>query len=171
MSSVRQDNPDQQKPCVVIAVTPFTPQWMIKPILWGLEEEGIPSRVSQSEPGEAHELAKKAADSSPLNVGIAVHGDRQTVCLHHRELNARRPLWTLSGSQLQAPTLRLVGMNAARLVKGIPLLFDANQALLDSGDPEGQSQERPWQPPSWNERDEEVIRLIAETIHQLLQDQ
>ena len=58
----------------------------IQPILWGLEEEGIPAEVEKAASGEAVVLAKQAAHMSALNVGIAVDGVQGEIVLHHRDL-------------------------------------------------------------------------------------
>lgn len=109
-----------EKPAVLIYWTPPKPEAMIDAILWGLEEEGIPARLHQKQNGPATALAKDAANSSMLNVGIGMNGTE--VVLHHRDLPLEEPLFTLGAEQLFPPKLRLLGANAARLVKVNPLI-------------------------------------------------
>ena len=93
-------------------------------VLLGLEEEGIPAEVRASEQDEpAGVLARHAALGSALNVGIGICGADSTVALHHRELPAERPLVELTVRDCNSTDLRRLGANAARLVKGNPLLF------------------------------------------------
>jgi hypothetical protein len=107
---------------------PF-PDEIIEPILWGLEEEGIPADLQQVPSGPAEALAKQAADGSPLNVGIGINGSEEVVALHHRDLPGGRPLFLLGASELNHGHLRRLGANAARLVKGEPLAFEDEFAL------------------------------------------
>lgn len=109
---------------VWIAAPQPLPEDVLAPILWGLEEEGIPAEIQPASAGSVAEMAKRAADGSPLNVGIAVSGAERAVALHHRDLAADRPLFVLRPPALQTPQLRRLGANAARLVKGNPLAVD-----------------------------------------------
>jgi hypothetical protein len=68
-------------------------------------------------------LAKQAAHMSKLNVGIACNGDEGEIVLHHRELASERPLFKLAIKDADKAQLRQLGINAARLVKGEPLVF------------------------------------------------
>jgi hypothetical protein len=113
----------ERKPVVIIlAVKPASTE-TIAPILWGLEEEGVPAELYEVAGGEAEALAKEAADRSPLNVGIGVNLNDLTVSLHHRNLPLERPLFILKSAELQPAPLRMLGKNAARLVKGDPLVL------------------------------------------------
>lgn len=96
---------------------------ILDPVLWGLEEEGIPFELRTAASGTAVALAKQAAGASALGVGVGIHEQEHTVVLHHRDLPAERPLFRLSETELHALPLRVVGMNAARLAKGQPLVF------------------------------------------------
>jgi len=103
-----------------------------QPVLWGLEEEGIPFEIREVDGGSSLvDLAKQAADGSPLNVGIGVDG-RGEVVLHHHDLPAATPLFSLAAEPTQAEPLRHLGTNAARLVKGQPLILNNQRASLDS---------------------------------------
>src|SRR5512146_2220063 len=95
----------------------------LQPVLWGLEEEGIPVDVQAISTGEAIAIAKEAAHMSPLNVGIGVDGTKQEIALHHRDLPADQPLFVLKVQEVGSRELRRMGINAARLVKGEPLVL------------------------------------------------
>jgi hypothetical protein len=113
----------ERQPVVIILAVKPAPAATIAPILWGLEEEGVPAELYEVADGEAAALAKEAADRSPLNVGIGVNLNNLMVSLHHRNLPRERPLFTLRGAELQPAPLRVLGKNAARLVKGDPLVL------------------------------------------------
>lgn len=102
----------------------------LKPILWGLEEEGIPAELESASCGDALTLAKQAAHMSKLNVGIAFNGVDGEIVLHHRDLAGECPLFKLATEDSSPAQLRLLGTNAARLVKGEPLVF-RDQAAAD----------------------------------------
>lgn len=91
----------------------------------GLEEEGIPWASRWMEAGKPRvDVAFAAATESRLGVGLAV--DRDGVCLHMSRLPSEQPMLERTGGD---PRLwRLVGHDAARLVKGMPLLTPQEQA-------------------------------------------
>jgi len=113
----------ERKPVVIILAVQPAPEETIAPILWGLEEEGVPAVLYEVASGEAEALAKEAATRSPLNVGIGINLDNLTISLHHRNLPLERPLFTLRSTDLKPSHLQVLGTNAARLVKGDPLVL------------------------------------------------
>lgn len=115
--------PDRRIAVWIVGPHPL-PDSLLEPILWGLEEEGIPAETQPSAGGTVAEMAKLAADGSPLNVGIAVSCTDRAVALHHRDLADGQPLFVLRAAELQPPLLRRLGANAARLVKGNPLAVE-----------------------------------------------
>jgi len=117
---------DSVEPTVQIFATKPVPEKEIGHILWGLEEEGIPAKVQEVRNDSVVIIAKQAADSSHLNVGIGVDGNGRVVILHHRDLPSEKPLFSLSAEEFQSTQLRRLGANAARLVKGDPLIFQDN---------------------------------------------
>jgi hypothetical protein len=120
-----QPSSETDRPVAVVIVGPHPlPDGLLQPILWGLEEEGIPAETQPSAAGTVAEMAKLAADGSTLNVGIAVSGADRAVALHHRDLAAAEPLFVLRPAELEPALLRRLGANAARLVKGNPLVVD-----------------------------------------------
>jgi hypothetical protein len=114
---------DEKKVAVRILAPQPVADDIMAPILWGLEEEGIPAEFKEVESGSAEVLAKEAADGSPLNVGIGINLAEKAVVLHHRDLPVGKPLICLSGGDLRPLLLRQLGLNGARLVKGDPLAF------------------------------------------------
>ena len=124
------------------------------PVLWGLEEEGIPFKINEVSDGPMTGLAKQAADSSPLRVGIGINGTGEVV-LHHHDLPTGSPLFRLSTKPWHPVQLRQIGINAARLVKGQPLVFSkegASPAFVED------SRRNP------QDETEELIHLILEEV-------
>jgi hypothetical protein len=132
----------------------------LQPILWGLEEEGIPADVQDVSTGDAVALAKQAAHMSQLNVGIAVNGLEGSIILHHRDLSGECPLFTLPFKDVQSMELRLLGTNAARLVKGEPLVFPGDDlpCVGETTDPVARVQQD----------SDEILDLIVRTVLELL---
>lgn len=151
---------DEMKPTVwILAGQPVLDE-VIAPIYWGLEEEGIPAELREVPGGSAESLARQAAGSSPLNVGIGIDGAGQTVALHHRDLSVGKPLLSLAADELRPMLLRQLGRNAARLVKGDPLVLQNEDAART----EVQHSTKP----SHNEADE-LQALIVRIVTELLQ--
>lgn len=118
---------EREKIAVWIMAPEPMPQSIVEPILWGLEEEGIPVDLRPADSGPAPLLAKRAADGSPLNVGIGINPADRIVALHHRDLPPERPLFSLVAEELNPVSLRLLGANAARLVTGDPFISTDDQ--------------------------------------------
>ncbi|MBC2061224.1 glycerol dehydratase [Listeria marthii] len=91
----------------------------IKQVLFGIEEEDIPCELEIISLKEEVQAAFRASASSPLLVGITLKNDH--LVIHYRNLPPDKPLF--SEYRFGAATLekqRNMGMNAARLVKGVP---------------------------------------------------
>jgi tRNA(Leu) C34 or U34 (ribose-2'-O)-methylase TrmL len=154
---------EDRRPSVRILACHATDRELL-PILWGLEEEGIPADIQNVSSGEAVILAKQAAHASPLNVGIALNGLEGSIVLHHRDLSGECPMFTLSFKDTHKLQLRLLGTNAARLVKGEPLAFERDDASLnDAGKHQG-----PIQTASGQSDSDKVIDLIVRTVLEIL---
>lgn len=116
-----------------------------QPVLWGLEEEGIPFEIREVNNGTVVDMAKQAADGSPFNVGIGV-GKNGAIVLHHHDLPTEAPLFSLTFGSGLPVSLRRLGTNAARLVKGLPLVFCSNGiSLLEVDASTKHTQNRPEQ--------------------------
>jgi hypothetical protein len=82
---------------------------MVKEVCAGLEEEGVPFRRVQAESADK-------ITSSPLQVKIIMR--RSCLMIFHEKIPEDEPyIKTESGEE------RLIGKNAARIVKGLPLIF------------------------------------------------
>lgn len=86
-------------------------------LLNGVEEEGIPFFIKEKQETSALELSYQAALDSSLGVGIGIGGDGQLI-LHYTKLYKEHPLFTIDLHEVDKQ--RVLGANAARLVKGIP---------------------------------------------------
>jgi len=112
------------RPAVLILRAQSVESNRIEPLLWGIEEEGVPYEVRGVVTDEpAAELAKEAAQNSALNVGIAINEVGEIV-LHHRDLPVGMPLFAFSARVPPPQQLRRLGTNAGRLAKGQPLVLD-----------------------------------------------
>ncbi len=111
------------KPAVLILRAQSVQTNRIEPVLWGIEEEGVPHEIRGVVLAKPiTELAKEAAQNSALNVGIAVN-EAGEIVLHHRDLPVGMPLFAFSAGILPQQ-LRRLGTNAGRLAKGHPLVLD-----------------------------------------------
>ncbi len=113
----------EDKPAVYIYGTGLSGARIVEKILLGLEEEGVPAKIFEAKQGSPENMAKQAADRSPVGVGVGVDEDREFVVLHHRDLPEKTPLFILGPGPLEETPLRNLGANAARLVKGNPMIL------------------------------------------------
>lgn len=88
----------------------------LSPLLNGIEEEQIPVAMRNISVNDVVSRAYQAALSSRLSVGIAYDGNRYVV--HYKNLPEKKPLFDYVINSDKK--LRVLGANAARLVKGIP---------------------------------------------------
>ena len=100
--------------------------YLTKEVLYGLEEEQIPYAIESAESqagsqsDDLVELAYRAATRSMFGVGIA--SAQKEIILHYIKLPKDKPLFVVSKSQGNLNKARLLGLNAARLIKGIPFV-------------------------------------------------
>lgn len=151
------------RPVVLILSSIGVSRETLDPILWGLEEEGIPALHQQILSGPVELTAKQAADLSPLGVGIGIESVDETAVLHHRDLPAERPLFSITREAHRTEKLRILGMNAARLVKGEPLVFHT--------EPRGCRQNHDAAPPPSQWDLEQLTQIVAGIVLGLLQAQ
>jgi hypothetical protein len=111
------------KPYVPVRVIGAASEPQIDAVVNGLEEEGIPFWV-ESVRGDIIQAARAGALASPLNVSVGIDGNQKTAVLHHRDLPPGEPLLQIAPEAFTAEELRRLGTNAARLVKGNPLVFE-----------------------------------------------
>lgn len=107
-----------EKPRIIIYTAPGTAGHYLRQVELGLEEEGIPSELKQWPGQEASVLAYEAAVASPLGTGVGV--GTNGIAVHYRRLPRETPLFFVPEGELSQVESRRLGVNAARLVKGIP---------------------------------------------------
>ncbi len=147
------------KPSIMIglAVYPENEQ-KLREVQAGIEEEGIPYTLLQSDEADAVKLAYQGAAQSQLGVGIGI--GLSAVCVHYVKLPADRPLF-ISDETGSRSEWRRCGYNAARLVKGIP--FKTPQSELPEADlPEAESSKQEPDPELYQFIRELVIKVVHE---------
>ena len=107
-----------ERPTINLAVHEGVGDEQLTQVLLGIEEEGVPSRVDRLPELTPLVLAHRAATSSRLGIGLGIALDY--VVITTEKLPEQRPyLAHFLGSSEQAD--RIIGSNAARLVKRLPL--------------------------------------------------
>ncbi|MBS4749723.1 PduH protein [Granulicatella sp. zg-ZJ] len=115
----------QKKPTINIWLDDKIDEKDIQEICYGIEEEGIPFSVAyKSSNHNAVTLSYQAALESDLLVGIG--GTATEFVLHYKHLPTERFLYRLNRKQETTPReLRILGSNAAKLVKGEPFIVSS----------------------------------------------
>ncbi|WP_076459901.1 glycerol dehydratase reactivase beta/small subunit family protein [Limosilactobacillus caccae] len=110
-------NNDSERPSIIVGVMNGTnvPD-STKPLFNGIEEEQIPVAIREIDVDNVVSRAYQSALASRLSVGIAIDGDRFIV--HYKNLKEDQPLFDITIDDKKE--MRILGANAARLVKGIP---------------------------------------------------
>lgn len=163
----KQLSVDAAKPVVRIVAIGAVPENVIQNICWGLEEEGVPGEVQKVASGSAIVNAKRAAEASKLNVGISVHCKPAQAVLHHRNLKEEEPLFNLLADNLCTSALRCLGTNAARIVKGVPLVLKQHpcNSEIETEDPSfRQSGVMKTGNPLSADLDAMIARVVAEIV-------
>lgn len=114
------------KPVILIYKLGEVDQEKLNQVELGMEEEGIPflTEVLETTSESIVSLAHQAAQSSPLSVGLAIND--QEIVLHYRNLQKEQFFYRLDDYPRQSNrVLRILGTNAAKLVKGTPLIPNA----------------------------------------------
>ena len=109
------------KPTILLYATEHISEDVLKPVLYGIEEEGLPV-VIESHCGTHMALADLASRNSALSVGIGV--DEQAIVLTYKNIPAHQFIYRLSDYSQYPDSLRTLGVNAARLIKGNPFVSD-----------------------------------------------
>lgn len=118
-------------PAIHVYVSSLHDPSSFEQLLYGIEEEGVPHVIQSFSEESARKLSYQAAQSSRLSVGIGIGADQQIV-LHYTKLPQDQPLFQI---QLKEKgKYRLLGANAARLVKGIPFKSLAEDGPLEDLD-------------------------------------
>ena len=109
------------KPTILLYATEHISEDILKPVLYGIEEEGLPV-VIESHGGTHMSLADLASRNSALSVGIGV--DDEAIVLTYKNIPTHQFIYRLTGYAQYPDSLRTLGVNAARLVKGNPFVSD-----------------------------------------------
>jgi hypothetical protein len=89
-------------------------------ILYGIEEEQIPFWIEE-EAFQSEDIlssAYRAANNSVFGVGICC--TPKGIAIHHSNLRKENPVFYIPIGQCTQKTARILGANAARLIKGTP---------------------------------------------------
>lgn len=145
------------KPSIFIYVCPHDRcQEKLREVTAGMEEEGIPYKIVNSDEQAAVKLAYEGAAKSQLGVGIGI-GPTE-ICLHYEKLPPAKPLF-YNNQQDNPLVWRCFGYNAARLVKGIPF-----KTVLS---PKQASPEVPVEKP---QESLALYRLVSSIVNKVLQE-
>ncbi|MGF7400608.1 glycerol dehydratase reactivase beta/small subunit family protein [Thermoanaerobacterium thermosaccharolyticum] len=106
------------KPQIVIFANTEN-KYIVNEIKAGIEEEGALYKLADNKCNDAVEMAYEAAKASVLGVGIGIAGD--SICMHCKNLELDMPLFFTETDMYLNP--RIIGCNAARYVKGLPLKY------------------------------------------------
>ena len=109
------------KPTILLYATQHISADILKPVLYGIEEESLPV-VIEFHSGTYMTLADLASRNSALSVGIGV--DDEAIVLTYKNIPAHQFIYRLTGYAQYPDSLRTLGVNAARLVKGNPFVSD-----------------------------------------------
>jgi Dehydratase medium subunit. len=104
------------RPSIKIFTGPEADDDVVRQLMLGIEEEGIPFETEKGN-GTALEMAYDASGASTLGVGVGVSS--REIVLHFSKLEKDHPLFRI-GSGSDPETVRNIGTNGARLVKGMP---------------------------------------------------
>lgn len=107
-----------KSPVIVVFVTKEG-ECFLKQVLAGIEEEGVPYEVEREQYGTSSELATGAAFQSLLETGIGIDEEFASITICKLPRNKALQSYRC----LDNDKLRLVGNNAARIIKGIPLKY------------------------------------------------
>ena len=107
----------QAAPRIGVCVNQATSDDALTPLLWGMEEEGVPAAVERCPEIDPLALAQRAARSSRLGVGVGLSLGYAVVTTD--KLPAQRLYLALAAGTPQQ--IRTLGANAARLVRRVPL--------------------------------------------------
>ena len=109
------------RPAVLVYRHPGTPAALLRQVCAGVEEEGVPTDVTEIPgPEDATALAHAAAGESRLGVGIGLDA-AGAATVHHGTLPERTPVVATPAQSLSSDWRR-VGRIAARVVKHLPLV-------------------------------------------------
>ena len=116
---------NQAKPSIKVAISRnFNNPGALKEITSGIEEESIPFEIIDIPNDDAIALAYLAALDSILDVGVGADS-KGSLAVHYKKLSKDKPLFKIN-YEADFDKLKTVSANSARLVKGIPFIFEQN---------------------------------------------
>ncbi|WP_194191516.1 glycerol dehydratase reactivase beta/small subunit family protein [Clostridium chrysemydis] len=110
---------DYSAPSIMVFLNEKVEEETILEVLYGIEEEGIPFALKKEIDDDSKKLAHLASNRSKLSVGIGIDS-KGNISLTTDKLKEDSPLFINSLKNGES-TLRSLGANGARLVKGMPL--------------------------------------------------
>ncbi|WP_097027424.1 glycerol dehydratase reactivase beta/small subunit family protein [Clostridium peptidivorans] len=110
-----------EKPAIFV-ITNNAEKLILKELLAGIEEEGIPYDVKNITFNESNVLRYLHEASQKSRMGIAVAIINNRIILHHNKLKQEKPLIDITlNFYNKKEKARTIGSNAARLYKVMPL--------------------------------------------------
>lgn len=109
---------EYNKPSILLVVN-NPEEEVLRQILAGIEEEGLPRNVVISKDSDYLKETHKFAKLSKLGVCVGVYKNR--VILHYNKLKENNPIIDVSVESFEVEKSRNIGNNAARLYKVMPL--------------------------------------------------
>jgi hypothetical protein len=110
-------------PSIFVSVAPGSgdAERLVAWVKIGAEEEGVPCQALEGSAEDALTLANLAAQGSHISVGVGV--DRNRIVLQEAHMPQTMPVLSLEWNGSEMQLLRLIGSNAGRMVKRMPLRF------------------------------------------------
>lgn len=115
------------RPAIFVYVTTAVPPRLVEAVIRGAEEQGVPWHLVEAR-GDAEVLARRAAESSALFVGVGLD-DFAVIAVHEHRLGGRPTLILLSDAT--EGDARIAGGDAARLVLGRMLRGRLNRGSVE----------------------------------------
>ncbi len=109
------------KPTIMLYMNRTVTQDVLQPLLYGIEEEGLPVEYELRD-GAYLQLADAASRTSALAVGIGI--DDEAIAITYKNIPSHQFIYRLRNYGQYPYSLRILGVNAARLVKGNPFVID-----------------------------------------------
>lgn len=115
-----------EKPCILIYSNNAN-GLILNEILAGIEEEGIPYLIKDSEDKDLIDITYQYAQISKIGIAVGISNNR--VVIHFNKLNAINPIIDVELKLYEKEKARALGNNAARLYKVMP--FKSIEEELD----------------------------------------
>ena len=157
--------PEQERPCIHVALLPGVDAKLYRWVQVGAEEEGVPCRKVDSRESDVIANAFTASQSSKFNIGVAV-GPTQVV-LHESHMPPNTPVLAFDVNDNQIWVARLMGCNAARMIIRKPFRFEEEvertinkkQSTINNQLPETSNQQ-----PATNDLDPAQLKAVVTII-------